>query len=346
MKNYITLFLFALITLTSCEDQLVGIEKENTPITTFDSFWEAFDTHYGLFEVKSINWQALRDQYRPMITNSTTDAELYDIFSKMMIQLNDNHVNLYPTNGSLSPFPGGVIRYKDGKLTIKKIQEDYDLDVVKTYLTEYHQLSPTIRYGLLSSDIGYINVSGTDKMKLAEKSIDMALANLKDTKAIVLDVRGNYGGFDPVSQVIAGRFASERKLFMTSKKKKGPAHNDFTSITEWYVEPRGEYQYTKPVILLTSAFTQSTGETFAWAMKQFKHVKSLGDTTAGSYSDNPNTELYNGWIVSLSVGDYRAADGKSYEGIGTAPDVWFVNKKEDLLAGKDRTLEKALELLK
>ena len=331
--------------LTSCEDQLVGVEKENTPINTFDSFWEAFDTHYGLFEAKNIDWQMIRQQYRPLITNTTTDAEMYDVLSKMIIQLNDNHVNLYPTNGTLSPFPGGVIRYKDGQLTIKKVQEDYDLEVVKKYVSNYSQVSPTIGFGLLPGNIGYVNISGTDKMKLAEESIDKVISDLKDTKGIVLDVRGNYGGFDPVSQVMAGRFASERKLFMTSKKKSGPAHTDFGPVTEWYVEPRGRYQYTKSVMLLTSSFTQSTGETFTWAMKQFNHVKSLGDTTAGSYSDNPSTELYNGWIVSLSVGDYRAADGKSYEGIGTAPDILLVNTKQDLLSGKDKTLEKAIELL-
>jgi C-terminal processing protease CtpA/Prc len=47
----------------------------------------------------------------------------------------------------------------------------------------------------------------------------------------------------------------------------------------------------------------------------------------------------------MSIGDYRAADGQSYEGIGVQPDIHLVNTKEEILAGKDKELEKAMELL-
>jgi len=103
--------------------------------------------------------------------------------------------------------------------------------------------------------------------------------------------------------------------------------------------------YTKPVMVLTSRFTQSAGETFALALNQFDHIKALGDTTAGSFSDNPNFEMYNGWMFSVSVGDYRAPGGVTYEGIGLAPDTYSKTTREDLLNGKDVTLEKAIEIL-
>jgi carboxyl-terminal processing protease len=80
-------------------------------------------------------------------------------------------------------------------------------------------------------------------------------------------------------------------------------------------------------------------------LKQFDHIRAVGDTTAGSFSDNPNFEIYNGWMFSVSVGDYRAPGGISYEGIGMPPDVYSKTTKEDLLAGKDIALEKAMELL-
>jgi C-terminal processing protease CtpA/Prc len=132
---------------------------------------------------------------------------------------------------------------------------------------------------------------------------------------------------------------------MTTRKRNGPKRNEFTAAEEWYVEPTGKSQYTKPVVLLTSRFTQSAGETFSLAMNEMEHVTLMGDTTAGSYSDNPTTEMYNGWMFSLSIGDYRAADGKSYEGIGTAPDVWIRTSRQDLLNEKDPALEKAVEHL-
>jgi len=132
---------------------------------------------------------------------------------------------------------------------------------------------------------------------------------------------------------------------MTTKKRNGPAHTDFTNTFEWYVELTTSKPYTKPVIVLTSRFTQSAGETFELALRQFDHVKVLGDTTAGSFSDNPNFELYNGWIFSVSVGDYRAPGGISYEGLGMPPDIYSKTTKQYLLSGKDSTLEKAIEQL-
>jgi carboxyl-terminal processing protease len=265
--------------------------------------------------------------------------------SDMIVLLNDNHLNLYPTNGKLPVFPGGVLSYRNGQLQILKVQEDYDLEVAKKYTTDYKQVTENIGYGKLATNLAYINVKGTDGLNDVEKQMEKIMTSVNDASGVIIDIRGFYGGYDPVSQYVAGCFASSKKLYMTTKKRNGPLHTDFTETAEWYVEPKTSMPYTKPVIVLTSRFTQSAGETFALALKQFDHVKALGDTTAGSFSDNPNFEMYNGWMFSVSVGDYRAPGGVSYEGFGMPPDTYSKTTKEDLLAGKDVTLEKAMEML-
>lgn len=77
-------------------------------------------------------------------------------------------------------------------------------------------------------------------------------------------------------------------------------------------------------------------------MNQNATVTQAGDTAFGIFSDNPKRELPNGCIYSVSSGDFRAADGKSYEGIGLAPQIRIVNTKEDIAAGRDKVLEAAL----
>lgn len=337
--------LAGLFIMASCEKEMIGTEPGNTPVNNFELFWKTFDQRYGLFDVKQINWQGIHDQFSGRVNDQTTDEELYQVFSDMIVLLNDNHVNLYPTNGDLPVFPGGVLSYRNGELKILKVQEDYDLEVVKKYATDYQQLTPFIGCGQLPGNIGYLSFTGTDPRKKAQKAMNAALARLAGAKGLIVDIRGNYGGFDPTAQYVAGRFAAERKLYMTTRKRNGPAHDNFTSPVEWFVEPTGNAQYTKPIVLLTSRFTQSVGETFTLAMRQRDRMTMVGDTTSGCFSDNPNFELYNGWLFSLSVGDYRAADGQSYEGIGIAPDIFIRNTREDLLAGKDLTLEKAMEVL-
>jgi C-terminal processing protease CtpA/Prc len=99
------------------------------------------------------------------------------------------------------------------------------------------------------------------------------------------------------------------------------------------------------VVLLTNRTTQSAGETFTLAMRQITSVTQVGDTTYGIFSDNPQRELPNGWIFTVSTGDFRAADGRNYEGIGLAPQVLVQNRKAEVEAGQDKALEKAIGLL-
>lgn len=348
MKKLIRIILLStipmLFVMASCEEELIGPKAVNTPVSNFETFWRTFDEHYGMFEVKNVQWSEIYREYRPQVNDATTDEELFDVFTHMIDPLNDNHLNLYPTNGTLPVYPGGLFRYENGKRIITKVQDDYDLDVVKKYLTDYTTLTPNLSYGLLPGGIGYLNIKGTDGLNQVKKEMDKVMKALSNAKAMVIDVRGFYGGFDPVSQYLAGCFASSKKLYMTTRKRNGPLHSDFTAPLNWWVEPNAA-AFTKPVIVLTSRFTQSAGETFVLAIAQFNHVRTLGDTTAGSFSDNPTFELPNGWMFSVSVGDYRAADGKSFEGVGLVPNETIVTSRVQLLDGKDATLERAIDKL-
>lgn len=345
IKTLLLVTTASLLIMASCEDEMIGTEQPDTPVNNFEHLWKTFDMHYGMFEVKNINWQEAYNEFRPRIHDQMTDDQLYQVFTEMITQFNDNHLNLYPTTGELPVFPGGVLSYRNGIVTIRKTQEDYDIEICKKYVDDYQQVTANLGFGNLAGGVGYINIKGTDHLKNATEELSNIVSKLSASKGLIIDVRGFYGGFDAVSQSMAGFFATSKKLYMTTRKRNGPSHSDFTSPLEWYVVPQAGITYQKPIILLTSRFTQSAGETFTLALKQFEHVKMMGDTTAGSFSDNPNFELPNGWIFSVSVGDYRAPGNVSYEGVGIEPDEYFITTKEKLLAGTDETLERALRAL-
>ncbi|WP_128545846.1 S41 family peptidase [Larkinella soli] len=325
------------VALAACNDLTPGPEPANTPEKNFELLWQEFDRMYGQFEVKEIDWDAVYKKYRPQVHAHLTDDQLFDVASAMLGELNDGHVWL------LKPGPN-YRRYDSGPTYAT---DQFSLDVVKKYLQDMHEVgSPEgvrVVYGKLAGNLGYIYLAdlGLDP-GYYDKAMDEALASLAGVKGMVVDVRNLPGGEDRSSRQVAGRFASERRLFMTTRFRNGPAHTDFTAPIEWYVEPSGRSRFTGPVVLLTNRITQSAGETFTLAMNQNPKVTQLGDTTFGVFSDNPKRELPNGWIYSVSTGDFRAADGKSYEGVGIAPKIRVVNTKEDLAAGKDRVLEAAV----
>lgn len=334
------LLLSGAFALTSCEETMVN-PGHTQPEANFQYAWEKFDQHYGLFLVKNVNWNEVYDTHLPIAQAAQNDAELFSVLSSMIRTLNDKHVNIYSTDPVLRDYNSGT----DGP---SPAQEDFLFDVIEdNYLSEYHQLSDEMGYGRLEGNLGYIHLSAFKKeLKQAKPIVEKIMDALHNSDGIIVDIRDHKGGDDRVSKYIAGRFASSRNLFMTTKKRNGPQHDDFDSTIEWYVEPTGDKQFTKPVILLTSAHSISAGETFTLAMKKNINVKQVGDTTAGAFSDQVFFEIPNGWMISVGVGDYRAADGKSYEGLGIAPDVYSRNEKSELMNGTDKTLEKAISILR
>lgn len=343
LKPVVVLAVVGLL-LHGCEKTIIGTEETNNPINNFELVWKYFDEHYGMFEVKGIDWGKQYQIYRPLLNEQSSDADLYAVLTSMLKIFNDNHVTLHTTERHLPTFRSGILGNPP-----YSFQEDYNVDVIKkNYAPNLKEASNDLSYGTIDPyNIGYIIIfRAEESLSKTENTIDQIIEKLEDTKGIIVDIRPHSGGYDYLGQYIAGKFAASKKLYMTSKRKKGPAHADYTETLNWYVEPTGESQYLNKVILITSRFTMSAAETFALAMKQNEQIKQLGDTTSGAFSDEITTEMFNGWVLSLSVGDYRAADGLSYEGIGLAPDYYIVATKAELDLGQDKPLELAIEKLK
>lgn len=341
MKTYVnTCLLFvATFIFSACEKSFIDPQTPNTPETNFDALWQEYDRLYGQFKVKQVDWNALYKQYRPRVNAGTTDRELLTVMGEMLDHLNDNHIYVRPTLDTGLPY------YNGGLLGRRKF-EDFSTKVVDKYLLEKKKYGNDIEYGWLPGNIGYLSLLGfSNDFNYYPEAMDMVLGELKEAKGIVIELRNNGGGEDRVAQYIVNRFATCKHLSFTSRLRSGPNHRDFGPEIRFYTEPAGSFQYTRPVVVLTRRQTYSSGETFVLGMKQVPHAMMVGDSTGGAFSDAIRRELPNGWLYRVPIADVRDAEGKSHEGVGLAPSVLVQNKKEEIEAGKDRALEKAIEIL-
>jgi hypothetical protein len=325
---------------TNCEKTLLDPDYDNNAVDNFECLWQNYDLYYGQFLVRNINWDSLYMAYRPLVDDQTTTGQLYNVFKELIRNFHDDHV-------FIDPLGSGLPRIESGRSDTMKVQTDFSLNQVKMhYLVSHEQYSEHLLYGLLPGNIGYIQMDVfADPLGFIQDAFDKVLSELKNTRGLVFDVRKLEGGEDRLARFIAGRFCSETRLYMTSRKRNGPRHDDFEQAVSWYVNPEGSIRYTKPVVLLTGRFTASAGETFTWAMNENSNVIQVGDTTLGAFSDIMTKELPNGWYHTIAVGDYRDASGESLEGIGIAPKYVVKSTRTETLAGIDRGLEKAMELL-
>lgn len=331
--------LLVLLVFTSCTKSLIGPERRNTPTENFSVLWNDFDEHYGAFVAKGIDWKAVSDSLRPQVNDKMSATEFYALCKKMLDVLDDNHVYLRPTAETGLPwYAGGVV----GRTRI----EDYRKEVANQYLNKHTVYNNAFEYGNLPGHVGYIRILNfSNNISTYDKAMDDILAQFKESEGIVIDMRQNSGGEDRVAQYIANRFASDKSLSFSVRLRNGPRHTDFSAPIDFYTEPAGSYQYTKPVVVLTNLSTFSSGETFVLAMLQNKQVKIVGDVTGGALSDAVPRELPNGWLYRLPIADVRDARGTNLEGHGIQPHIKVKNTKTELAAGQDKALEKALAIL-
>jgi C-terminal processing protease CtpA/Prc len=172
-----------------------------------------------------------------------------------------------------------------------------------------------------------------------ERGLDRALAALRHTRSMIVDLRMNGGGFDALALAFASRFADRERVAFT----KAPVYRGRTlDAAAIAVAPRGE-TYRGPIHLLTSPRTGSAAEILVLAMSALPQVTRIGEPTLGILSDNLYKRLPNGWEVGLSNERYEAPDGALYEGSGIPPQVPVAVWVEgDLRGGYRRAVDVAL----
>jgi C-terminal processing protease CtpA/Prc len=338
---------FAIIILGCLGAQYSHAQELSAPEQNFEHLWREFDQRYALFNPKRIDWYLLYEVYRPKVNSETTDDELFEIMTQMLGQLNDFHVQL------ISKDPQRI--YGSGRAT-EIMQDSFDsLAELFQYFGErpLHEKyaqggileSNSFAYAWLDNGIGYIHSNGFNDLETTTADIDGIVSYFRSAKNLIIDVRRNSGGSDRVGKAVADRFADRKRLYLITRAKNGPGHDDFAKSEKWFVEPGGEIQFTKPIILLTDLYTISAGENFALAMRVLPHVTIVGDVTAGVYADTENDTLPNGWQFRVSTSWFTDQNGFCWEGIGIPPDLRVVNTKQDLADERDQVLEFAIELI-
>ncbi len=199
--------------------------------------------------------------------------------------------------------------------------------------------------GIHPSGCGYIRIlSFSGRMEIADE-FDRVLETLKDTPALIIDIRDNPGGFGTAQPRIVGRFISATTKVATSLRKNGPRHDDFSSRDD-VIAPAGDWQYTKPIALLTNAVTGSAADLFACRMIGTSRPITVGTTTHGNLTGiGVYVVLPCDLVVRVSYGYICDIDGRIIEGNGNVPDIRAELTLADVIDGTDSVIDCAIQAL-
>lgn len=318
-----------------CNSCITEEQYENTPEGNFNALWKILDEHYCFFDYKQVNWDSIYTVYHKSLTPDMTAKNQFEVFSKMLDELKDGHVNLYAAHD--------VGRYWGWR---EDHPANYRADIVEKYLGtgDEYAIAAGLKYKALDDNIGYIRYESFSD-PIGDGNISEVLNSLAACNGLIIDIRDNPGGALTNATRLAGHFTNDKILAGYMSHKTGPGHHDFSQPEAVYLEPSSGVRWQKKAIVLTNRGCFSAANDFVKAIKECAEVTVVGDSTGGGSGFPFSSELPNGWSVRFSASPlYDAA--MHYTEFGIAPDINVEMKEEDLEKGKDTLIEFARALLK
>lgn len=222
------------------------------------------------------------------------------------------------------------------------------------------------------SSVGYLQIERFDDG--AAELADQAMAEMKDTTALIIDLRGASGGntsalrlasyFMPAGEAPAIALLSREYLEPLGRQpneadvRRAPkvigAYTDeavFKSVSEnggaaaFYTETLDGRRYRKPVVILIDQDTGSAAEGFAWIMRLRTGARFLGRRTAGALLSSEQFDVGGGWKLTIPVHGLWGAEGQDFGDKAISPDLQTTWTRADYCTGRDPDLQRALVLL-
>jgi carboxyl-terminal processing protease len=230
----------------------------------------------------------------------------------------------------------GKIRGDKGtkvKLTIVRGNgEPKELTITRDTITV-----PSVKWSMKADNIGYIQVSdfGTD----TSEKINQAATELKQqgAKGIILDVRNNPGGYVDAAVNVISQFTPAGKTAVEER------HGGKT--VEKLQTTDGGLLVGLPTVVLINGGSASASEITAGALRDNNGAKLIGEKSFGKGSVQEITKLANGSEIKITVAHWFTPSGKGIDKVGISPDIEIKMTADDVNAGRDPQLDRAIQEL-
>ena len=262
-----------------------------------------------------VDWPKLRDEFRARASAAKDSAKLAELLAEMLAHLQDLHVAVRVGGAELPVYQ----RHRPLNANRQAVPK-----LLGPVMVAGHDLS----WCVTADGIGYVAIDRLTDPGLSQ-AFDDVLENLERTRGLILDLRFNGGGSEPLGQEIAGSFLDGIRVYAKSQYRNGPRHADLTPPIDRKCRPKDPWHYVAPVIVLQGQRTMSSAEALVLMLSQCPQVTTLGDRTAGS-SGNPRV-LKAGAGISVNLPRWIDLDaqGKPIDAVGIRPQV-VVNAKKPI----------------
>lgn len=187
----------------------------------------------------------------------------------------------------------------------------------------------------LADNIGYVRFNMF--LPILNQRIRAAVRSMSDAPGLIIDLRGNPGGFDGVGQGLAGLLIDKQTSLGTSRMRNG---------FENYVVYPQKNPYAGPVVILVDCMSGSASESFSGGLQSIGRATVVGERSSGGDLDASVDTLPTGALLLYAYADFVTAKGVSLEGRGVIPDIEVKLTRASLLRSSDPQLDAAINYIK
>lgn len=319
----------------------------------FDYICSVLEEYYPFFKVNErlndVDWLKNKSKYKRIIRNTENDTEFIAAMNNILNDLNDKNTfiltgdlykrfykHYYPKRRDIFHYDRVVARYNfDGT---------FELDPNNDFI--FHNGPVLDTKVLIKDELAYMRIKAMSYYHVEEDypKIKNFLKEVEDYDKLIIDIRGNEGGFDEYWEKVVGLLidnvhSAEYYSFFKQKPKSildsfvisndktikylaGEVLDQFPpEIKEDFnfykrnlvsIEPEGDVSFKGKVYLLVDSEVFSAAEKFAAFAKDTGLAKLVGETTGGgmTFDEIPMAYTpYGGYIICYSRELVMNSDG-------------------------------------
>jgi carboxyl-terminal processing protease len=205
---------------------------------------------------------------------------------------------------------------------------DADVAIVRDVIAQ-----PKVDTQMLANGVGYIKLAQFSRNVSSEFDGSLAAILSAGATSLVLDLRGNSGGFVNEAVAIASQFLRENTVVFTEQRADGK--RDYTATA-------GGRALAQPLVVLVDRGTASAAEILSAALHDNGRAKLVGEKTYGKGTEQLQQVLADGGGARITVARWLTPSGIWVHHQGIEPDVTVTDSDR---APPDLVLQRAIDLL-
>ncbi|MGD9677933.1 MAG: S41 family peptidase [Vulcanibacillus sp.] len=228
------------------------------------------------------------------------------------------HVDGISIKGKSTEEAADLIRGKEGttvQITFIRNAEEFTVEVVRASI----QL-PSTEADMLTEDTGYLRIYTFSSQVDNDVAADLAMLKEKGMENLILDLRGNPGGYLNAALNVSSLFIENGPIVYVKDNLGNEQELAISNGVNWDL----------PLIVLIDGGSASASEILAGALKDYNKATIVGENSYGKGTVQNLISLDNGGYLKLTVNEYFTPNKNKMNEVGIKPDVIVADAEKQI----------------